>query len=217
MHLWFRALACYDPRPGRLDAKSFSVRVCACACPPASRCLSLRDQDSSEHERPRWPIARMRRTRNKNNINNRVAEGETPNSRMIHVSDTRIRASRGHPQRSPRGARAHSKAAKPTTADRLCVSVRRSRASEERSNSVIRAHCVLRCRRHDAQIVWLDRSPAVGHRGVQKPRRPRSREPPDPPYEAEAKQNCELHLHVVLYRRDVIDLVEHIDILVVGL
>jgi len=53
--------------------------------------------------------------------------------------------------------------------------------------------------------------------GVQKPRRPRSREPPDPPYEAEAKQNCELHLHVVLYRRDVIDLVEHIDILVVGL
>jgi hypothetical protein len=37
--------------------KSFSVRVCACACPPASRsCLSLRDQDSSEHERPRWPI-----------------------------------------------------------------------------------------------------------------------------------------------------------------
>ena len=82
---------------------------------------------------------------------------------------------------------------------------------------MIRAHCVLRCRRHDAQIVWLDRSPAVGHRGVQKPRRPRSREPPDPPYEAEAKQNCELHLHVVLYRRDVIDLVEHIDILVVGL
>ena len=62
MHLWFRELSCYDPQDRADYAKSFSVRVCACACPPASRCLSLRDQDSSEHERPRWPIARMPRS-----------------------------------------------------------------------------------------------------------------------------------------------------------